>query len=91
MSVDLEITPLHNSFRSLRGISITDAGVTALCRAAAAHPAIKRVMYGCNRCLFLPAQFFTTPRLGANKGITDASCPALADLLRTVPTLEILK
>jgi hypothetical protein len=32
-----------------------------------------------------------TLRLGGNEGITDASCPALADLLRTVPTLEVLK
>jgi hypothetical protein len=29
--------------------------------------------------------------LDDNKGITDASCPALADLLRTVDSLEYLK
>jgi hypothetical protein len=30
-------------------------------------------------------------RLGNTKGITDASCTALADLLRTAPTLEDLE
>jgi hypothetical protein len=66
--------------------------VTTLCTAVAAHPAIKEFGYGCSRCSIpLPSTLHFALRFSSNKGITDASCFALANLLRTVPTLEKLE
>ncbi len=57
-----------------------------------AHSAIKDFGYGCSE-VFHPFSLIlsSTIRLHGNKAITDASCPALADLLRRVPTLKELK
>jgi hypothetical protein len=66
--------------------------VKTLCAAVVAHPAIKELQYGCSEMFHsssLSSSF--TISLWDNKDITDASCPAMADLLRTIPTLENLE
>jgi hypothetical protein len=65
--------------------------VKTLCAAVVAHPAIKELGYGLQQVLFSSFLSSSPPAsLNGNASITDASCPALADLLRVVPALENL-
>ncbi len=71
---------------------LTDAGVQAIAQALASHPTLKTLEYDLAHPLSLPpAHSFSTISLGFNKTITDASCPALANLLPTILTLELLE
>ncbi len=93
MSVDWDRTlPPQHSFRSLDKTSITNAGVQALCLAVDDKSAIKRLEYDHSQSSIPPFSASQPPlRLSYNRGITDASCAALADLLRTAPHLESLE
>ncbi len=54
------------------------------------HPAIKSLRYGCS-CGYVSPLILLFDSVGNNTGLTDVSCAALADLLRTVPTLKYLE
>jgi hypothetical protein len=77
---------------SLSFNKLTDAGVQPIAQALANHPTFKWLQ--CDPTfspLSLPSYSLIHISLHYNQGITDASCPALAELLRTVSTLEQLK
>ncbi len=78
------------SSHSLLGNKLSDAGVQPIAQALANHPTLKTLQYDLPPHLPLSPPSLITISLWYNWGITDASCTALADLLRTVPTLEKL-
>ncbi len=83
--------PLPLSPHSLGWNRLSDVSVQPLAQALANHPTLEWLSYDLHIRSLSPLTLSSTISLWGNNGITDASCPALAELLRTVPTLERLK